>query len=124
VWGADHISRSGDEAMQPLISSRLAEIECDNTIRIVYACESGSRALGFPSANSDYDVRFIYIRPMEWYLSIDDKRDVLEYPIHEQLDINGWNLKKALQLLRKANPPLLEWLGSPIIYFEKSFGRP
>ncbi len=105
--------------MQQLISSRLADIECNNNIRIVYACESGSRAWGFPSANSDYDVRFIYIRPVEWYLSIDEKRDVIEYPINEQLDINGWDLKKALQLLRKTNPPLLEWLGSPIIYFEK-----
>jgi uncharacterized protein len=75
--------------------------------------------LGFPSANSDFDVRFIYIRPVEWYLSIDEKRDVIEHPVKEQLDINGWDLKKALQLLRKTNPPLLEWLGSPIIYIEK-----
>src|SRR5512138_690870 len=105
--------------METLITSRLAEIESDNNIKIVYACESGSRAWGFPSANSDYDVRFIYIRPVDWYLSIDEKRDVIEYPINEQLDINGWDLKKALQLLRKTNPPLLEWLGSPIIYLEK-----
>jgi predicted nucleotidyltransferase len=55
---------------------------------------------------------------MEWYLSIDEKRDVIEYPLDEQLDISGWDIKKALQLLRKTNPPLLEWLGSPIIYFE------
>lgn len=105
--------------MEQLIHSRLIEIESDHKIRIVYACESGSRAWGFPSANSDYDVRFIYVRPVEWYLSIDEKRDVIEYPINEQLDINGWDLKKALQLLRKTNPPLLEWLGSPIIYLEK-----
>jgi predicted nucleotidyltransferase len=105
--------------MEELIHSRLAEIESDNNIKIVYACESGSRAWGFPSANSDYDVRFVYIRPIEWYLSIDDKRDVIEYPANEQLDINGWDLKKALQLLRKTNPPLLEWLGSPMIYLEK-----
>lgn len=105
--------------MKDLINSRLTEIESSNNIKIVYACESGSRAWGFPSANSDYDVRFIYIRPIEWYLSIDEKRDVIEYPLNEELDINGWDLKKALQLLRKTNPPLLEWLGSPIIYFEK-----
>ena len=105
--------------MEELIHSRLAEIESDNNIKIVYACESGSRAWGFPSTNSDYDVRFVYIRPIEWYLSIDDKRDVIEYPVNEQLDINGWDLKKALQLLRKTNPPLLEWLGSPMIYLEK-----
>lgn len=105
--------------MEKLIHARLSEIESGNNVRIVYACESGSRAWGFPSANSDYDVRFIYIRPIEWYLSIDDKRDVIEYAINEQLDINGWDLKKALQLLRKTNPPLLEWLGSPMIYLEK-----
>lgn len=106
--------------MENLIKSRLIEIESDNNVKIVYACESGSRAWGFPSANSDYDVRFIYIRPLEWYLSIDEQRDVIEYPITEQLlDINGWDLKKALQLLRRTNPPLLEWLGSPIIYLEK-----
>lgn len=113
------MSETGFEVMKDLINSRLTEIESNNNIKIVYACESGSRAWGFPSANSDYDVRFIYIRPLEWYLSIDEKRDVIEYPINEELDINGWDLKKALQLLRKTNPPLLEWLGSPIIYLEK-----
>jgi predicted nucleotidyltransferase len=113
------MSKYGLENMKDLISTRLTEVESGNNIKIVYACESGSRAWGFPSANSDYDVRFIYVRPIEWYLSIDEKRDVIEYPINEQLDINGWDLKKALQLLRKTNPPLLEWLGSPIIYFEK-----
>jgi predicted nucleotidyltransferase len=107
------------KAMENLINSRLIEVESSNEIKIVYACESGSRAWGFASADSDYDVRFIYLRPLEWYLSIDEKSDVIEYPISEQLDINGWDLKKALQLLRKTNPPLLEWLGSPIIYLEK-----
>ena len=104
--------------MQNLITTRLAEIESANHVKVMYACESGSRAWGFPSANSDYDVRFIYIRPLEWYLSIDEKRDVNEYPILDLLDISGWDVKKALRLLRKTNPPLLEWLGSPIIYVE------
>jgi len=106
--------------MNHLIDFRLTEIEAENNIKIVYACESGSRAWGFPSANSDYDVRFLYIRPIEWYLSISEKRDVIEYPINEQLDISGWDLKKALYLLQKSNPTLLEWLGSPIVYIEKS----
>jgi len=88
-------------------------------VRIAYACESGSRAWGFPSADSDYDVRFLYVRPVEWYLSIDEKRDVIERLASEGLDINGWDLKKALGLFRKSNPPLLEWLGSPIVYLEK-----
>ncbi len=101
------------------IQSRLYEIEAAHNLRIVYACESGSRAWGFPSADSDYDVRFIYVRPLEWYLSIEKKGDVIEYPINNQLDINGWDLKKALHLLHKTNPPLLEWIGSPIVYLDK-----
>jgi len=104
--------------VEETIHSNLNEIEVSENIRIVYACESGSRAWGFPSADSDYDVRFLYARPVEWYLSIDEKRDVIERPINEGLDINGWDLKKALQLFRKSNPPLLEWLGSPVIYLE------
>lgn len=105
--------------MKETILSHLNEIESTENIRIVYACESGSRAWGFPSADSDYDVRFLYVRPAEWYLSIDEKRDVIERPINDGLDICGWDLKKALRLFRKSNPPLLEWLGSPIIYLEK-----
>ena len=105
--------------MKELIHSHLNEIETGEKIRIFYACESGSRAWGFPSADSDYDVRFLYLRPVDWYLSIDEKRDVIECPINAGLDINGWDLKKALLLLRKSNPPLLEWLGSPIVYLER-----
>ncbi len=104
--------------MHEVICSNLSQIEAEENVKILYACESGSRAWGFPSADSDYDVRFIYLRPLEWYLSLDEKRDVIELPIHDSLDINGWDLKKTLQLLRKSNPPLLEWLGSPIIYYE------
>ena len=97
----------------------LDKIEQEEQVRILYACESGSRAWGFPSKDSDYDVRFIYIRPVEWYLSIFNKRDVIERPISNMLDINGWDLKKALNLFRKSNPPLLEWLQSPIPYYTK-----
>lgn len=100
------------------IHSRLCEAETKEKVRIVYACESGSRAWGFASADSDYDVRFLYVRPVEWYLSIDVKGDVIELPAQDGLDISGWDLKKALQLFRKSNPPLLEWLGSPIVYRE------
>ncbi len=103
---------------RPVIMSELQKIEKEEKVKILYACESGSRAWGFPSKDSDYDVRFIYIRPVEWYLSIFDKRDVIERPINNMLDINGWDLKKALQLFRKSNPPLLEWLQSPIKYYE------
>lgn len=103
------------------IIARLVEIEKAEGVRIFYACESGSRAWGFPSADSDYDIRFIYAHRPEWYLSIDVERksDVIELPIEKQLDINGWDLRKALQLIQKFNPPLMEWLGSPIVYWEK-----
>ncbi|UJF34620.1 nucleotidyltransferase domain-containing protein [Paenibacillus hexagrammi] len=101
------------------IQEQLHRIEREEQVRILFACESGSRAWGFPSKDSDYDVRFLYVRPVDWYLSIFEKRDVIEYPISDQLDINGWDLKKALNLFRKSNPPLLEWLQSPIHYLEK-----
>ncbi|MCP4425198.1 MAG: nucleotidyltransferase domain-containing protein [Chloroflexi bacterium] len=100
------------------IRRALAKIETEENVRVLYACESGSRAWGFPSANSDYDVRFLYIHPLDWYLSIAKKRDVIERPIDDELDINGWEIRKALQLFRKSNPPLLEWLGSLIVYLE------
>ncbi|MFP4438998.1 MAG: nucleotidyltransferase domain-containing protein [Chloroflexaceae bacterium] len=106
--------------MHERITTALHTIAQDEDVRILYACESGSRAWGFPSRDSDYDVRFIYVRRPEWYLSInlEHQRDVIERPISEQLDLSGWDLRKALQLLRKSNPPLLEWLNSPIVYFE------
>lgn len=96
----------------------LRQIEVEESVRVLYACESGSRAWGFSSQDSDYDVRFLYIHPVEWYLSIDDRRDVIERPITAGLDVNGWDIRKALRLFRKSNPPLLEWLGSPFIYVE------
>ncbi|GGG63584.1 nucleotidyltransferase domain-containing protein [Paenibacillus radicis (ex Gao et al. 2016)] len=101
-----------------LIQDELARIEEEEGVRIVYACESGSRAWGFPSRDSDYDVRFLFIRPVEWYLSITEKRDVIERPISDLLDINGWDLRKVLRLFRKSNPPLLEWLQSRTVYQE------
>ncbi|CAM4013464.1 nucleotidyltransferase domain-containing protein [Paenibacillus alkaliterrae] len=105
--------------LHPEILQELHKIEQEEQVRIFYACESGSRAWGFPSKDSDYDVRFIYVRQVDWYLSIFDKRDVIERPVSELLDINGWDLRKALNLFRKSNPPLLEWLQSPIPYYTK-----
>ena len=102
------------------IEAELARIEREESVRIVYACESGSRAWGFESVDSDYDVRFLYVRPAAWYLSIAAGRDVVERPIDDQMDISGWDLRKALGLLRKSNPPLLEWLQSPIVYRQVS----
>lgn len=98
----------------------LSDIERDHGVRVLYACESGSRAWGFESQDSDYDVRFVYVRPREWYLSIDveKRRDVIEVPINDELDVSGWDIRKTLQLFHRSNPPLNEWLVSPIVYRE------
>ncbi|MEM9499153.1 MAG: nucleotidyltransferase domain-containing protein [Pseudomonadota bacterium] len=98
------------------IMAKLAGIEHDFGVRILFAIESGSRAWGFPSPDSDYDVRFVYVHPMDWYLSLTPGRDVIELPIKDDLDIGGWDLRKALNLLLKPNPVMLEWLSSPIRY--------
>ena len=105
------------------ILKTLKQIELDYDVKILYACESGSRAWGFPSKDSDYDVRFIYVHRPEYYLSIDPvgvgkKRDVIELPINELLDVTGWELTKALKLFRKSNPHLLEWMNSGIVYYQ------
>ncbi len=102
--------------MQVKIANELRAIERQFQVKIVYACESGSRAWGFPSQTSDYDVRFIYKHPPDWYLSIFEKRDVIEMPLDKVLDINGWDFRKMLRLLYKGNTPLQEWLCSPIVY--------
>ena len=106
--------------MNEEITHQIATIEQTHGVRVLYACESGSRAWGFASPDSDFDVRFIYLQPRENYLSIREKRDVIELPAGEELDVNGWDIRKALQLFLKANAPLYEWLQSPIVYKEQS----
>lgn len=102
--------------MREIIEKRLKAVEEEHKVMILYACESGSRAWGFASQDSDYDVRFLYAHPTDWYLSIYPQRDVIEDINDGVLDINGWDLRKALQLLQKSNAPLREWLSSPIVY--------
>ena len=80
---------------------RLRQIEADDGVRVLYACESGSRAWGFASPDSDFDVRFLYVHPPAWYLSIEKRRDVIERPIADELDVSGWDVQKALGLLRE-----------------------
>ncbi len=104
--------------VREVILKRLAELEAEESISILFACESGSRAWGFASTDSDWDVRFIYARRPEWYLSVRPGRDVIELPLVDDMDYGGWDIRKALWLLRKSNPALLEWLVSPIIYRE------
>ena len=98
------------------ISKKLDEIEEKEGVRILHAVESGSRAWGFASPDSDYDVRFVYVRTIEDYLRLDEPRDVIEWQLDEVLDINGWDLKKALRQFSKGNATLFEWSGSPIVY--------
>lgn len=107
--------------MKKIILQKLHEIEEKEHVKILLAVESGSRAWGFASPDSDYDVRFLYIRSEEDYLRLDMVRDVIELPISELLDINGWDLQKALRLMYKSNPTLFEWLNSPIVYMETEF---
>ena len=102
--------------MKNRIVRELKKIEKTYDVKVIYASESGSRAWGFASEDSDYDVRFIYVHPKDWYLTIADKRDVIEIPFDGELDINGWDVRKSLKLLRKSNSPLLEWLSSPVKY--------
>jgi predicted nucleotidyltransferase len=106
--------------MTELIQQEITNIEQKNQVQVLYACESGSRAWGFASPDSDYDVRFIYMQPRENYLSIRERKDVIELPINQDLDINGWDIRKALQLFLKSNGPLYEWLQSPIVYKEET----
>ena len=110
-----------DEAKK-VIKEKLEKIAKTQSVHILFAIESGSRAWGFPSSNSDYDVRFVYSRNAKDYLSIRNLRDVIETEIVYDaqlgvpLDITGWDIRKALQLALKSNPVLLEWLQSPICY--------
>ncbi|NDY94056.1 nucleotidyltransferase domain-containing protein [Ideonella livida] len=102
------------------ILRRIDRAEQEHGVRVLLAVESGSRAWGFESPNSDFDARFIYVNKPEWYLSVglEEQRDVIEYPIIDDIDLNGWDLRKALRLFWKSNPAFVEWIQSPIIYSE------
>lgn len=104
------------------VSATLERIRCDHGVSIPLAIESGSRAWGFPSPDSDYDCRFIFVRPAAHYLSPWQRRDVIEMPLAGDLDVNGWELGKALKLLLKGNAVIIEWLTSPLAYWtDKTF---
>lgn len=109
--------------METVIQETLREIENREGCKILLAVESGSRAWGFASPDSDYDVRFIYVRPKEWYLKLEQTQDVIELPINDLLDVNGWDVAKTLRLLYKSNPTLFEWFSSPIVYRDSPFAE-
>lgn len=105
-----------DPAIRAEIEKTLARIEKEHAVKVLFACESGSRGWGFASPDSDYDVRFIYAHQLDWYLTVFPGRDVIELPINEIYDVSGWDLRKALGLLRNGNATLVEWLSSPVVY--------
>lgn len=107
--------------IQAAIQQRLATFEKIENVRVLYAVESGSRAWGFASKDSDYDIRFVYVHTLDWYLSIEveSQRDVIERPVENDLDFAGWDIRKALKLFSKSNPALLEWLDSGIVYIDR-----
>jgi uncharacterized protein len=98
------------------VQARLDDVVADHDVTILWAIESGSRAWGFPSPDSDFDCRFVYVRPLFEQIRLDPHRDVIETPLTPILDVNGWDLSKALKLLLKGNAVILEWLASPIVY--------
>jgi len=107
-----------DEKIIKIVQQKLPEIEKEHDVKILYCVESGSRAWGFESQDSDYDIRFIYAHKKNWYLNILPKRDVIEYPITSDFDYSGWDLRKTMFLMNKSNPVLFEWLVSPIVYYK------
>ena len=109
------------EEMNILVPRKLKEIEEQYHVTVLWAVESGSRAWGFASPDSDFDVRFIYKRKPEAYLKLNPDRDVIELPIDETWDVCGWDLDKTLKLLQKSNPTLYEWIHSPIVYCDQGF---
>ena len=105
--------------MHNKIKQELAQLEEERDITILLACETGSRAWGFPSPDSDYDIRMIYKRPRDWYLSLNEGKDTIELMLEDgELDITGWDIRKTLRLLWKSNAALLERLQSPIVYMQ------
>jgi len=106
--------------MQPKVLQRIEEllkqVEAEKNVRILYACESGSRAWGIESPNSDYDIRFIYVHELSEYLSIIDRKDTIELMTEDDMDLVGWDIKKMLRLMLRSNASPLEWIRSPHVY--------
>lgn len=104
------------------ILRRIEAAEVQHGVRVLLAVESGSRAWGFESPNSDYDARFIYVNRRDWYLSVglEEQRDVIEYAIVDDIDLNGWDVRKALRLFWRSNPAFVEWIQSPIVYAQRT----
>ena len=99
------------------ITDAVKSIEERHGCRVLFAIESGSRAWGFASPDSDYDVRGVYVKPLDWYLQLkDDAPDTIVEALPDDIDVSLWDLRKALLQMTKSNASFFEWLGSPIIY--------
>ncbi len=105
--------------MREEILISLTSLEAEQGIRVLYACESGSRAWGFASRDSDWDVRFFFVHPQREYLRVQLPADHLHRDLPGDLDITGWDLRKALHHAAKSSASVLEWLGSPVVYFDR-----
>lgn len=114
-----HETLTIDTTIRQEIEARLTRLASEEGVRLLMAIESGSRAWGFPSPDSDYDIRFIYVRPRSEYLSLMPVRDVIERPIVDEIDLNGWDIRKALGLMLKNNSVLSEWIESPVHYIQQ-----
>ena len=108
------------EIMKTKILEKLKAIEREKNIEILFAVESGSRAWGFASPDSDYDIRFVYKHKKDWYLNLWETKDTIEFMTEEDLDGSGWDIRKALKLLAKSNASFTGWLFSPIVYRAES----
>lgn len=124
-WGgrrplACRLARAIPPALAPdvvrQIDARLDGVESDHGVRVPWAIESGGRAWGFPSPDSDYDARFLYVHPLTDYVGLRRRRDVIETPLDRVFDANGWDVRKALALMVRGNATVGEWLRSPIVY--------
>ena len=105
--------------MKEQILNALKQIEAERDCRVLFAVESGSRAWGFASPDSDYDVRAVYVKPLDWYLGLEERQaDTVNAMLPHDIDVAAWELRKALRQLLKSNASLMEWLGSPIVYHD------
>ncbi|MCV6629122.1 MAG: nucleotidyltransferase domain-containing protein [Flavobacteriaceae bacterium] len=102
--------------MKQKIKEKLQQLEQEKQIEILFAVESGSRAWGFASPDSDYDIRFVYKHSQDWYLNLWEQTDTIQFMTAEDLDGVGWDVRKALRLLAKSNASFTGWLFSPIVY--------
>lgn len=112
-----------EQEMRVLVPQTLRKMEQEHGVRVLFAAEAGSRSRGTATDRSDFDVRFIYIRPRADYLRLEGVRDVLELPVDDIWDLSGWDLHKTLRLLHSGNTQIWEWMNSPIVYWDEGFAQ-